>query len=349
MESYYKILGVSRAATTEELRRAYRILARRYHPDVNPGRTSEEKFRRIAEAYDVLSDPIKRQQYDETLERGAAQQFFSTFDRAHEAYRRQQQRHQRRPMRDIPSQESRMSAQGNAAKQAESSRTSILRQIGSLPKNLRKKLDQLRVRAFTDEANRAKYQKGGNQEGVESRVSQVSLIEVSVSVEDAIKGVKKTVELVDGSNVRKISVTIPPGVRTGSVVRFRRREQPAEEVVLLVRVAPHPFLTMSQKGLVVQVPITVAEAIQGTRLQVPTLDDAVMMTVPAGTQSGTEIRLKDKGIKLRDGTRGDLFVKVMIQVPDAAEAVGLREKATELDQYYSSPVRQGLPSSILSG
>jgi DnaJ-class molecular chaperone len=172
-------------------------------------------------------------------------------------------------------------------------------------------------------------------------------MEVSVPIADAIRGARKTVEIPEGTGSRKISVTIPPGVRNGSVIRFRRKEDPSEEIVILTRVAAHPFLSMSQKGLIVELPISVGEALQGSKVQVPTLDEPVLLTVEPGTQSGSEVRLKGKGVHFREGSRGDLFVRFMIRVPDAADAVGLKEKSAELEAYYGRTVRAGMPRTLL--
>jgi len=180
-----------------------------------------------------------------------------------------------------------------------------------------------------------------------NHVSRLSLLEVSISIFDAIRGVRKTVEMSDSSgDIRKISAHIPAGVRTGSIVRFRRKESPEEEVVLVIRVAHHPWLSMSAKGLMMEIPITVAEAIQGGRIQVPSLGDPLLVTVEPGMQSGSEVRLRGQGIRAKDGSRGDLFIRFMVKVPEAAADPALREKSDSLSGYYSSPVRAGLPRSI---
>jgi DnaJ-class molecular chaperone len=164
---------------------------------------------------------------------------------------------------------------------------------------------------------------------------------------DAIRGLKKTVELNDGTSLKKISVTIPAGVRSGSVIRFRRRENTSEEIVIIIRVAAHPFLSIAPKGLIIEVPITVKEAVLGARIKVPTLDEPSTVFIEPGTQSGTEVRLRGQGIQYRDGAKGDLFVRVMVRVPATHGAVGLAEKCGELEMYYEKSVREALPHSIL--
>jgi DnaJ-class molecular chaperone len=164
---------------------------------------------------------------------------------------------------------------------------------------------------------------------------------------DAIFGVKKALEIPEPEGQRKVSVKIPAGVRSGSVIRLRAKNMPNEDLVLIVRVAAHPFLTIQARGLVAEIPITIQEAIVGAHISVPTLDEAVSIKIPPGSQSGSELRLKNRGLTLKDGTRGDLFVRLMIRVPETADAVGLKEKASELDAYYSNNVRQGLPKHLV--
>ena len=362
MENYYTTLGISSAATQDEVRRAYRILARRYHPDLNPGKASEEKFKRIAEAYAVLFDTAKRRVYDGELEKDHEEAFGRSFDRAHQAYRRQQR--QAAPHSEGTERRTSQSQNfgpGARPRYAESDPPGA---SNTRPSDERKKGSERRTPAMESDFQRvlklsarvigglrqklaSKKSASTDDEQPIARVTQISIIEVSISIFDAIRGVKKTVELSDSTQQRKISVTIPPGVRSGSVVRFRKKENASEEVVLIVRVAAHPALSISQKGIIFQVPITVGEAVSGTRLRIPTLDEPLQVVVEPGTQSGAEIRLKGHGVHYRDGTRGDLFVRFLIRVPESPEAIGLKEKGAELDQYYAKQVRHSFPKNLL--
>jgi DnaJ-class molecular chaperone len=336
MHNYYRILGVSTAATNEEIRRAYRVLARRYHPDVNPGKSSEEKFKQIAEAYAVLSDASRRRQYDVELEKGSHESFASAFERAHEAYRKQQQRASSQ-QRVRPASAQQTAGQHTARAKPPPKRE---KKLGRIVRLSRDTFQKLRTRVTNKVA--------GRDPSAPPRVSQVSLIEVSISISEAITGVRRTVEVSDeNGGQRKISVTIPPGVRSGSVVRFRRKEDPSEEVVLIVRVAAHPWMSMTHKGLTIEVPISASEAVQGARIQIPSLAEPLLVSVEPGTQSGQEVRLRNQGVPFRDGTRGDLFVRFLVKLPESPDAVGLKGKVLELDQYYARPVRQHLPKSLL--
>jgi DnaJ-class molecular chaperone len=158
--------------------------------------------------------------------------------------------------------------------------------------------------------------------------------------------VKKTVEIEEPAGTRKLSVAIPPGVRSGSVIRLRAKNSPTEELVLIVRVASHPFIAMQPRGIVVEVPVSVQEAVFGASITVPTLEDPVSIKIPPGTQSGQEVRLRERGVHHREGARGDIFYRILIAVPGSPEAVGLREKVGELEAYYGGGVRAGLPAAL---
>lgn len=335
MHNYYRILGVSTAATNEEIRRAYRVLARRYHPDVNPGKSSEEKFKQIAEAYAVLSDATRRKQYDLELEKGSHESFASAFERAHEAYRKQQRATGHQRVRPAATQQTSGPHTTRARPAPKKERS-----FGRIVRLSRDTFQKLRTRVTTRGT--------GRDSSIPPRVLQVSLIEVSIAITEAITGVRRTVEVSDeNGGQRKISVTIPPGVRSGSVVRFRRKEDPSEEVVLIVRVAAHPWMSMTHKGLTIEVPISVSEAVHGARIQIPSLAEPLLVSIEPGTQSGQEVRLRNQGVAFRDGTRGDLFVRFLVKLPESPDAVGLKAKALELDQYYAKAVRHHLPKSLL--
>lgn len=344
MSNHYQVLGVTTAATADEIRRAYRILARRYHPDLNPGETNAETFKKIASAYAVLSDPAQRQQYDAELEKNR-ESFASAFDRAHREYRKNQRSHTSNPQPSSGAQKPtaepspRSTTKSGAPDASSGPSAPSTSSLSGLAASSRKRLKSFKDRLL---------KRGLNTAASGTKVSGISLMEVSISIFDAIRGVRRTVELTDASGkTRKISAIIPPGVRTGSIVRFRRKEDPVEEVILVIRVALHPWLSMTAKGLTMEIPITIGEAIQGGKVQVPSLGDPLLVTVAPGTQSGKEVRLKSQGVRLADGSRADLFIKFLVAVPENPDAAGLREKIGELAPYYVQPVRQGLPRSIL--
>ncbi|MDZ4784868.1 MAG: J domain-containing protein, partial [bacterium] len=176
---------------------------------------------------------------------------------------------------------------------------------------------------------------------------KVSIVEVSISIEDAIKGVKKKIEIVEPEGSRKVSVVISSGVRDGSVIRLRNKNDRNEDLVLIIRLASHPYLTIKSKGLIMEIPITINEAVAGAQIKVPGIDDAILLKVQPGTQSGTELRIKEQGILGKDGKKGDLFVRFLIMAPPEPNAALLKEKTSEIQKYYEQDIRADLPETIV--
>ena len=327
MQDHYKTLGVNSSATQDEIRRAYRILARRYHPDVNPGKSSEEKFKSIASAYKILNDPKKRREYDADYDRFQIAKFAEKFKekiRQSTGFRRPQE-------------------QKESAKTAKHEKRSVPRAKRNYEIWLKN----------SDNAIRAGYEKisklfkfGKKKEP--ASILSVSIIEVSVSMKEAIFGQRKTIEIPGSEGARKVSVTIPAGVRGGSVLRLKQRSNrsDSEEIVVIIRVAQHPFLNLQNRGLVVEVPVSVSEALLGCNITLPGVEESILVKIPPASQSGSEIRMKGKGVLNKDGARGDLIYRLMIKVPESPDAVGIKSPLTELDKYYGDPVRKSFPSNL---
>jgi curved DNA-binding protein len=317
MQDHYKTLGINSSATHDEIRRAYRILARRYHPDVNPGKSSEDKFKTISAAYEVLSDPKKRIEYDAEYERVQIASFAEKFSAQFKRSKTTTKSREYRPAKAKPPQ--------NYEVWIESAKSSVKGNLNKLSRLFKRK-------------------KSGKRGGL----SSVSIIEISVTAKEAIFGQKKTIEIPQDKEKRKISVNIPAGVRSGSVLRLKQtaRTSAGDEIVLIIRVAQHPFLSLQNKGLVVEVPVSIQEALLGANITLPTLDEAVLVKIPAGSQSGSEIRLKNKGVLQKDGSRADLIYRLLVKVPQSDAAVGIKEKLNEIERYYEEPVRRSFPSNF---
>ena len=338
MENYYRILGLRPSASQDEVRRAYRVLARRYHPDVNPGEKSGERFKIIAAAYAVLGDTAKRAAYDRELEQATRQY-------AHAAYRSQQQRRTattreryEEVQRAIREPEARRAREAAAASRR--AHPGGLERLGKLAAWT---LDGLsRVRTGFRQA-------GGIREKLRQNFGKkISVIEVSLTVQEAITGMRKTVEVAEPEGARKISVTIPAGVRNGSVIHQKSKDAAGEDFILLTRVSAHPFISMQVRGIVVEVPVSVQEALLGASIRVPSLDGPMIIRIPANSQSGHEIRQQQAGVRNEDGSRGDIFYRLLVKVPESSLAVGIAEQASALEAYYERPVRADLPDSLLS-
>jgi DnaJ-class molecular chaperone len=360
MHNHYRTLGLTNAASTAEIRRAYRILARRYHPDVNPNGDTEELFKQIALAYSVLSDLEKKQQYDLDLKQ-SSESFQETFERAQDALKRNQQAKayagNKRPTsaknanQPKAAQEKKKESELKAPTTQSSKYLALTKKIKPVFFSLSTKLGSLPQilnrleRAAKTAGHRSKQSQPGESSTV---INQVAILELSISMVDAISGVKKSVDISSTANAsRKVSVTIPPGVQTGSIVRFRSKERENEEIVIVIRIENHPWLSLGERGLTMEVPLTVGEAIDGGKVQVPSFGDPLLVTVEPGTQSGREVRLKGQGLTRRDGTRGDLYIRFVVKIPDSRLPTEVRSVTEMLAESYSRGVRAHLPKGIL--
>ncbi len=293
-KDYYKILGVSKDADEKEIKRAFRRLARKYHPDVNPGDPqAEERFKEINEAYEVLSDPEKRRKYDQL---GA------------EWYRWQQAGG--RPG-DFDWSRWVSTAPGGQR---------VYVRYGT-PEDLQDLFGE--GSPFSDFFSQIFGGMGAAPGGFEYRVrpqrGQDYEQEVEISLREAYQGTTRILQK-DG---RRLEVKIPPGARTGTRVRIAGEGGPgaaggeAGDLYLRVRVRPDPQFERRGDDLYVTVPVDLYTAILGGKVRVPTLNGAVMLTIPPGTQNGRVFRLRGKGMpRLRQPEQhGDLYAKVDVRLP----------------------------------
>lgn len=310
----YEILGVPRSASADELKKAYRRLAKRYHPDVNPGnKAAEEKFKEVTAAFEVLSDPKKRKLYDEF----GPDALRTGFDekRADE-YRRW--RSQGAPSGGMPFDF------GDYAHVD-------VGDYGSF--DFSSIFGDLFGGAARGRARRgAVAAQGANAEA-----------ELPVTLREAVLGAERDVR-VEGRTLR---VKIPPGVVDGSQIRLAgqggagRGGGPAGDLYLRVRLEEHPFVRREGRDLSLDLPVTVPEAARGAEVTLPTFEGAVRLRVPEGAQSGTKLRLRGKGLPdLRGGPRGDLYAVVKLVLPAPGER--LRRAVAALDDLYEGDPRAGI-------
>ena len=280
MADNYKILGVAKNASEQEIRRAYRSLARKYHPDLNPGdKEAEARFKEINEAYEVVSDTDSRRKYD----------LYGNQWKHADRFEQHRGRAGGSPADLFGVNRGRRSRQRPAPGQDRySGLDDLLSGLGG------------RYRDFSG-----------------SRSSRVrSEAPVTVSLEDAFGGTKLTATLVVRGQERRYEVTIPPGVDNGSVVRI----SPDSETELLfnVTVSPHPRFTRQGDDIYVEASIPFEDVILGGEAEVQTLDGRqIWVKVPAQSQNGQHIRLRGQGMpKLRSpGSKGDLYVTVRPSLP----------------------------------
>jgi curved DNA-binding protein len=290
---YYDILGVARDSTPEAIKKAYRGLARKYHPDVNPGdKGAEAKFKEVQQAYDILSDQEKRALYDRHG-RAAFEGMAAAGPRANAA-----------------EWASRFGQPG-----AESFDFSDL--FGSFDDTAH--VDQEGgASLFEDLIGRVRGARSGRPRS--GRTQEASL---TIPFLTAVRGGETTIDIQRGAGKSEsLVVKIPPGVDNGSKVRLKGQGEPggkgmpAGDLTIILNVEPHPYFKREGRDLQVEVPISVYEAILGAKIEVPTLDGMKSLSIPHGSSSGQKLRLKGQGIPA-SGSKpaGDLFVVLKVVVP----------------------------------
>ncbi|MFJ5695188.1 DnaJ C-terminal domain-containing protein [Arthrobacter sp. NPDC093125] len=313
-KDFYKILGVAKDASDADIKKAYRKLARQYHPDTNSGdAVSEKKFKDISEAYSVLSDPEERQQYDAIRAMGGGARFapHGAGSSANGGFE------------DLF---------GGLFTGGGGRHSGGFSTAGGIPPEFA----DLFGGGFGGAGGPAGYQRAP-QKGADRTAT------TSISFAGSIRGTTIGLREPDGE---VIDVRIPPGIRDGQKVRVRGKGQygPAGngDLMVTVNVKPHDFYMRDGDNLRIHVPVTFPEAALGADIEVPTIDgDNVRVRVPAGTPSGRTLRVKGRGVKTSKGT-GDLLVTIDVAVPknlnkDAEAAVKAFAEATN-----GADVRQGL-------
>ena len=313
-KDFYKILGVAKDASDADIKKAYRKLARQYHPDTNSGdAVSEKQFKDLSEAYSVLSDPEERQQYDAIRAMGGGARFapHGAGSSANGGFE------------DLF---------GGLFTGGGGRHSGGFSTAGGIPPEFA----DLFGGGFGGAGGPAGYQRAP-QKGADRTAT------TSISFAGSIRGTTIGLREPDGE---VIDVRIPPGIRDGQKVRVRGKGQygPAGngDLMVTVNVKPHDFYTRDGDNLRIHVPVTFPEAALGADIEVPTIDgDNVRVRVPAGTPSGRTLRVKGRGVKTSKGT-GDLLVTIDVAVPknlnkDAEAAVKAFAEATN-----GADVRQGL-------
>ncbi|NOZ84847.1 MAG: DnaJ domain-containing protein [Deltaproteobacteria bacterium] len=311
---YYEVLGIPRNADEKKIKSAFRKLARKFHPDVNPGdKAAEEKFKEIQEAHDVLSDKKKRKLYDQFGHQGVSPGFDAE---AAERMRRQ------------------WSASGG----------------GGIPFDFG---DAFRYRTGGPGAGFDFNNLGDLFGSVFGRhkgpmKGQDLSTKVEIGFREALKGTEVRLRIESRGRPRNLTVKIPPGVKTGTRVRVagkgapgRAGGQPGDLYVETV-VRDDPLFKRDGDDLYCEIPITFSEAVLGTKMEVPTPYGPVQLKVPAGTNSGRKFRLKGKGApRLKGSGKGDLYIRVMVLVPKDLDDRA-REMVRELSKFEKKNPRRGI-------
>jgi DnaJ-class molecular chaperone len=278
----YQELGVSRGASSDEIRKAFRKLAKQFHPDQNPGdKAAEERFKRISAAFDILGDEDKRKKFDAGRIDADGRETMGGF----------------RPGAGGGSPFGQGGAGGGfEGAQFEGDFGDILSEM------------------FGGGRGRGGFG-GAPQRGQDVRA------EIQVSVEDAVQGAKRRIAFSDG---RTIEVTIPKGAAEGQTLRLKGQGAQgrggAGDALIELHIAPHPVFRREGANLVMDVPVSVPDAVLGGKVEAPTPDGPVTLTVPKGANSGQTLRLKGRGLgDTGSGKRGDLLARLMVTLPEGPD------------------------------
>lgn len=296
---YYEVLGVAKTSTPEELKKAYRKLALKYHPDKNPGdKKAEEKFKQISEAYAVLSDKDKRQQYD-TYGAEGFQQRYSQEDIFRGA-----------DIGDILREFGINFGGGGGRTTFRSSRG------GGDP-----------FGSFFQQGQGGPGGFGGfQQQGPPPKGQDLSL-ELPINLEEVLHGVEKTISLGRGGKSDKVSVKIPAGIESGKKLRVTGKGNPSQfggpsgDLYLLITVRPHEQFTREGDDLTVDQKVPYTTMVLGGKVDVPTLEGKTLsVKVPHATQANAKLRLKAHGLPAGPhGPRGDLYVRLNVEIPKSLD------------------------------
>jgi DnaJ-class molecular chaperone len=273
----YQELGVARGASADDIRKAFRKLAKQHHPDANPGnKASEERFKRASSAFDILGDPDKRKKFDAGEIDADGRETMRGFS-GHP-----------------------FGQGGHPFGQGGDPRAAGFENVD---------LDEILGGIFGG-------RRGG---GFASRGGDVRA-SLEIDLEDAILGAKKRIAFADG---RTLDITIPPGASDRQVMRLKGQGSPgragAGDALIELILKPHPRFRREGDALVMDVPISVPDAVLGGKVEVPTPDGPVTLNVPKGSNSGSTLRLRRRGLADGHGRRGDLLARLVVTLPEDAD------------------------------
>jgi len=283
---YYEVLGVSQSATEAEIKRAYRSLAKRYHPDRNPGDASAEaKFKEVQRAYSTLSDPKKRAEYDQFGEAGVGQ--WKTTPQGQKVYQ-----------------------WGGGSTVGAEDLEDLFSAFGG------GEAPSVFEQFFGGSGRRSGRR-------APARRAQDEVRDITLSFDQAVHGTMISLQITTGREARpqSLEVKIPPGVEEGQKIRLKGRVPgldggPPGDLLLRCSITPHPYFRRKGSDIYVEVPVSFSEAALGGKIEVPAIDGRSTVTLPPGTASGAKLRLKGSGVTKAGGSvRGDQYIVIQIVPP----------------------------------
>jgi DnaJ-class molecular chaperone len=313
-DDYYKTLEVAREASQEDIQKSYRRLARKYHPDLNPDdKTAKEKFQEVQRAFDVLNDSKKRELYD---------RYGSSFENA--------------------------AAGGNPGGQWHSA--------GGGPDSANFDFSQIFGDRFGGGAEGGGFADLfgglGGRSAKQSRRARAAQrqpgadleSELEIPFSTAVTGGHAQVSIQRATGkVDSIRVKIPAGIEEGKKIRLRGQGEsglnggPEGDLLIKIRIAPHPFFRRRGDDLDVRVPVTLLEAAEGAKVEVPTPTGTVALRVPPGTSSGARLRVKGHGVARSGKTAGDLYAEILIALPKPLEGSEIQQIREICDKHPQNP------------
>ncbi len=350
-DNLYDILGVASTATHAEIRKAYRKLAVKYHPDRNPDAAAQEQFRKVTQAYEVLNDPTRRGLYDKygdialnpnfkgfeqepSSQFGDFSSFFSGFGSGHgtqpyqgsDGYEAHTGQHNR------DRHDTRQSWQKDEPYETFSFGTGA---------------SSNQSRARTRRASEARNQQGAGY--TPPKKGDNISVELKVSMLDALRGCSKQVKIARQSRWKRgsnagvhqelVTIVIPPNTESDTEIYLRGKGNYGEgggsagDLVATILVQPHPYLYRMGSDLYLTVPLTLKEALDGAKVEVPTLTGSLRIQIPAGAQLGQKLRLKNRGLNKANGGQGDLYLVLRPELPPIGSPA-LAELADKLEALY---------------
>jgi len=379
--NYYLILGVPKDASADEIKKAYRRLARQLHPDVNPGdKSAEDRFKDINEAYDILSDIDKRAQYDKFSKfwkqkgfqgkQGVRLPNFKTWGNSKAT--------RKKPAEDVDfsdysdfnkfldqvlgrRREVRMATANDAPPVASyepwstaSKKTSY---VANSREDRRDAVDRETRRDVVDRETRRDIVDRETRRDIVDRETRRDIVDREIRRETVDRETRRDLETrltlpleraysggterIRLEDGRAIEVNLPPAMVSGQRIRLRNQGMGGGDLYLKITVSPHPFFRLEMSEICCELPLTPSEAVLGGDIEVPTLDGLVKMKLPPGVTSGKRLRLANKGYPTGNGDRGDQLVEIQVLIPKEISEEEL-ELYEKLRQIETFKPRQGL-------